>query len=204
MALLTKRQKEILDFLQSFLEAQGYAPSLSEIAAHFGLSSPATVHEHMKALEEKGFIQRGWNRKRSVTLLSATELAGEEAVELPLLGQIAAGRPIEAVLDDEAVSVPRAMIGPGRHYVLKVKGESMVDEHILDGDLVVVRASEAAENGETVVALMEGANATLKKLYREAGRIRLQPANEAMAPIIVDEAAVVVQGITVGLIRRFG
>jgi repressor LexA len=202
MPLLTKRQREILEFLRSFVKEAGYAPSLSEIAWHFGLSSPATVHEHLRALEEKGFIERGWNRKRSVTLLPEEDRT--EYVEVPLLGQIAAGRPIEAVLDDQTVSVPRDMLRSGRRFfALRVRGDSMIDEHIIDGDLVVVRSTADAENGDTVVALIDDQNATLKKYYREGRRIRLQPANENLRPIMVDEEALKVQGVVVGLIRRY-
>lgn len=203
MPLLTKRQREILDFLQTFVRDAGYAPSLAEIAWHFGLSSPATVHEHLKALEEKGFIERGWNKKRSVTLLQERDRV--EYVEVPLLGQIAAGQPIEAVLDDQTVSVPRDMVrGDKRFYALRVRGESMIDEHILDGDLVVVQSAADAANGDTVVALVLGSTATLKKYYRNGREIRLQPANENMQPILLNEEDVRVQGIVVGLIRRYG
>lgn len=201
MALLTKRQREILDYLQDFVREQRYAPSLSEIAAHFGLSSPATIHEHMKALESKGFIERGWNKKRSVTLLGGSE--SPEYIQIPLLGQIAAGRPVEAVLDDQSVTVPREMVGSKRCYALRVRGTSMIDEHILDGDTVVVQAVSEAANGDTVVALVDDAYATLKKFYREGRKIRLQPANASVEPILVDSDAVKVQGIVVGLIRRY-
>jgi len=202
MALLTKRQREILDFLRAFVKEAGYAPSLSEIAWHFGLSSPATVHEHLKALEEKGFIERGWNKKRSVNLLPATDRV--EYVEIPLLGRIAAGQPIEAILDDQTVSVPRDMVAGGkRYYALRVRGDSMIDEHILDGDLVVVQSAADAANGDTVVALVLDTTATLKKFYREGRQIRLQPANENMKPLILDEEDVKIQGIVVGLIRRY-
>jgi repressor LexA len=202
MALLTKRQREVLDFLHTFVKDSGYAPSLSEIAWHFGLSSPATVHEHLKALEEKGFIERGWNKKRSVTLLPTAERV--EYVEIPLLGQIAAGQPIEAILDDQTVSVPRNMISSGkRFFALRVRGESMIDEHILDGDLVVVQSVADATNGDTVVALVLNNTATLKKFYREGGHVRLQPANPGMKPLILSEEDVKVQGVVVGLIRRY-
>ncbi|MDX9972854.1 MAG: transcriptional repressor LexA [FCB group bacterium] len=202
MALLTKRQREILDFLHAFVKESGYAPSLSEIAWHFGLSSPATVHEHLKALEEKGFIERGWNKKRSVNLLTTTDRV--EYVEIPLLGQIAAGQPIEAILDDQTVSVPRDMVGGAkRYYALRVRGESMIDEHILDGDLVVVQSVADAANGDTVVALVLSNTATLKKFYREGRQVRLQPANPTMNPIVLNEEDVKIQGIVVGLIRRY-
>jgi repressor LexA len=207
MTTLTKRQKQILDHIQGFIAEHHYAPSLTEIAKHFGLSSPATVHEHLKGLEEKGYIQRGWNRKRSLTLLDpkAQEPAVEESIEVPLLGQIAAGEPIEAILDEETVAVPNAMIRPGRrHYALKVRGSSMIDDHILDGDLVIIQTTATAENGQTVVALVDGAAATLKRYYREGPQIRLQPANEEMAPIYINEENLNVQGVVVGLMRAFG
>jgi repressor LexA len=202
--MLSKRQKEILDFLKEFIGTQGYAPSLMEIAEHFGLSSPATVHQHMKALADKGFIQRGWNRKRHVEMLQPAAVSTDDTAELPLMGRIAAGQPIEAVADDETVSVPRAMVGSrGKHYALQVNGQSMIDDHILDGDLVVIRHAETASDGETVVALIDGENATLKRYYREGKRIRLQPANESMEPIVVDANAVQVQGVVVALLRRY-
>ena len=202
--MLSKRQKQIYDFVQDFIEEEGYAPSLMEIAANFGLSSPATVHQHMKALEDKGYIQRGWNRKRHIQMLQPAAVAVEQQVQLPLLGRIAAGQPIEAVADDETVAVPRAMIGShGRHYALRVNGYSMVNDHILDGDLVVIRHAESAINGETVVALIDGENVTLKRFYREDRRVRLQPANAVLEPIIVDADAIRVQGVVVALLRRY-
>jgi len=158
----------------------------------------------MKALEDKGYIQRGWNRKRHIEMLQPAAVAVEEQEILPLMGKIAAGQPIEAVADDETVAVPRAMLRTGgRHYALQVNGLSMIDDHIVDGDIVVVRHAESAANGETVVALIDGENATLKRYHREGRRIRLQPANETMAPIIVDAGAVQVQGVVVALLRRY-
>ena len=202
--MLSKRQKQILDFVKDFIDREGYAPSLMEIAGHFGLSSPATVHQHMKALEDKGFVQRGWNRKRHIEMLQPAAVPVEESETLPLMGRIAAGQPIEAVADDETVAVPRAMIGRrGRHYALQVNGQSMIDDHILDGDLVIIRHAETAADGETVVALIDGENATLKRIYHEGKRIRLQPANESMKPIVVDASAVQVQGVVVALLRRY-
>lgn len=204
MEPLTKRQKEILEHIRTFVEAQGYAPSLLEIGAHFGLSSPATVHEHLKALAEKGYIERGWNRKRSVVLIDRRPAPEPAGAQIPLLGAIAAGQPIEAVLDQEVVTVPPSMMRAGRrHFALRVQGDSMIDDHIADGDIVVVEAREAANNGETVVALVEGSSATLKRYYREGPVIRLQPANETMAPMRFDETDVRVQGVVVGLLRTF-
>jgi len=204
MPLLTKRQKQIFDHICEFVEENGYAPSLTEIAQHFGLSSPATVHEHLKGLEQKGFIERGWNRKRSVTLVKPVDPPSEEALDLPLLGYIAAGKPIEAVLDEETVAVPRNLVRSGkRTYALKVAGDSMIDDHIVDGDVVIIEAADTAANGQTVVALVEGHSATLKRYYREGKTIRLQPANDALDPILVAEEDLNVQGIVTALIRRY-
>jgi len=198
---LTKRQREILDYLRDFIQQQGYAPSLEEIGRRFGLSSLATVHKHLTNLQDKGCIRRSWNRSRSVELLSAR--TGNRAVELPLLGFVAAGAPIEAVATDETIAVPQDLVGKKDSYVLRVRGDSMVDEQIRDGDFVVVEDRKTADNGEMVIALVGGTDVTLKKLYREPGRIRLQPANPAMQPIFLDPSQVQVQGVVVGVMRKY-
>ena len=200
---LTKRQKEILDHVDSFIAERGYAPSFEEIAHHFGYSSLATVHEHLSNLERKGYIRKSYNESRSIELVKAEE--GPSAVELPLLGAVAAGLPIEAISQSETLAVPPDMIRRGRdNYALKVQGDSMIDEQIRDGDYIVVSSQESAENGQMVVALVGGEAATVKKLYREPGnRIRLQPGNEGMTPILVDARDVQVQGVVVGVIRKY-
>jgi len=198
---LTKRQREILDYLNEFIEDRGYAPSLDEIGRRFGLSSLATVHKHLTNLEEKGFIRRAWNRSRSVELVT-TPLGGR-AIDLPLLGYVAAGTPIEAVVTNETVTVPEDLVGQRDTYALRVRGSSMIDEHIRDGDLVVVEDRKTVRDGEMVIALLDGSDVTLKKFYRENGHIRLQPANDAIAPIVVESDAVQVQGVVVGVIRRY-
>ena len=198
---LTKRQREILDYLQEFIQQHGYAPSLEEVGRRFGLSSLATVHKHLTNLEEKGCIRRLWNRSRSVELLTAR--TGQRAVELPMLGYVAAGLPIEAVTGNETIAVPEDLVGRRDTYVLKVKGDSMIDEQIRDGDYVIVEDRKTAENGEMVIALLGGADVTLKKFYRENGRVRLQPANPAMQPMIVDAALVQLQGVVVGVMRKY-
>jgi repressor LexA len=198
---LTKRQREILDYLQEFIQQHGYAPSLEEVGRRFGLSSLATVHKHLTNLEEKGCIRRLWNRSRSVELLTAR--TGQRAVELPMLGYVAAGLPIEAVTGTETIAVPEDLVGRRDTYVLKVKGDSMIDEQIRDGDYVIVEDRKTAENGEMVIALLGGADVTLKKFYRENGRVRLQPANPAMQPMIVDAALVQLQGVVVGVMRKY-
>ncbi len=200
---LTKRQKLILDYIDRYLEANGYSPSFEEIADAFGYTSLATVHEHVSNLEQKGYIRKSYNRSRSIELVRGSARPG--AVELPLLGEVAAGQPIEAVPDTETVLVPPDLLRKGgENYVLRVVGDSMIDEQIRDGDYVIVNSRPTAEDGEMVVALVEGETATVKKLYREPdGRIRLQPANEALSPMYFDGDEITIQGIVVGVIRRY-
>ena len=201
MQPLTKRQREILDYLSDFIAQHGYAPSLEEIGRRFGLSSLATVHKHLTNLQDKGFIRRAWNKSRSVELVP-TRMGGR-ALDLPLLGYVAAGAPIEAVVSNETVTVPEDLVGTRDTYALRVRGNSMIDEQIRDGDLVVVEDRQTAQNGEMVIALLEGSDVTLKKFYRENDHIRLQPANDAVAPIIVRADKVQVQGVVVGVMRRY-
>lgn len=201
MQPLTKRQREILDYLNDFIPQHGYAPSLEEIGRRFKLSSLATVHKHLTNLEEKGCIRRSWNRSRSVELVNARP--GGRATELPLLGFVAAGSPIEAVPSADTIAVPDALLGRKDSYVLRVKGDSMIDEQIRDGDFVIIEDRKTADNGEMVIALVGGHDVTLKKFYRESGRVRLQPANPAMQPILLDPDQVQVQGVVVGVMRRY-
>lgn len=198
---LTKRQREILDYIESFLENYGYSPSFEEIAKFFGYSSLATVHEHLSNLERKGYLRKNYNKSRSLELMPAE---GTLAIDLPLLGSVAAGLPIETIEEQETVSVPHDMLRSGSNYVLRVRGDSMVDEQIRDGDFIVVNSRQTADNGEMVVALIHGDSATVKKFYRERqGRIRLQPANATMQPMYFDESEVRIQGIVVAVIRRY-
>ncbi|MBA2244300.1 MAG: transcriptional repressor LexA, partial [Gemmatimonadetes bacterium] len=167
---LTKRQREILDYVESFIDTSGYSPSFEEIADHFNYSSLATVHEHLSNLEAKGLLRKNYNRSRSLEVVRSE---GALALELPLLGTVAAGLPIEAIEEQETISVPHDMLRSGNNYVLRVKGNSMVDEQIRDGDYIVVNSRQTAENGEMVVALINGESATVKKFFRERqGRIR--------------------------------
>jgi repressor LexA len=200
---LTKRQKEILDYISAFIDERGYAPSFEEIAESFGYSSLATVHEHLSNLERKGYIRKSYNESRSLELVRPE--AALPALELPLLGAVAAGMPIEAIQDQETLAVPPDMVRRRKdNYVLRVEGNSMIEEQIRDGDYIVVQAQDSAEDGQMVVALVGGESATVKKLYREpGGRIRLQPANPTMAPIFVDADDVRVQGVVVGVIRKY-
>ncbi|MPZ18604.1 MAG: transcriptional repressor LexA [Luteitalea sp.] len=201
MQPLTKRQREILDFLHEFIQQHGYAPSLEEVGRRFGLSSLATVHKHLTNLQEKGCIKRMWNRSRSVELMPTR--VSDRVVELPLLGYVAAGAPIEAIATNEGFAVPHTFVGRQETYVLRVRGDSMIDEHIRDGDFVIVEDRKTAENGEMVIALLNGSEATLKKFYREDGQIRLQPANPMMKPILVSADNVEIQGVVIGVMRRY-
>jgi repressor LexA len=201
---LTKRQREILDYLSTYTEENGYAPSFEEIASQFQYNSLATVHEHLSNLERKSYIKRKYNESRGIEILPSDIFP--RAVQLPMMGTVAAGLPIEAIEHHETIAVPDNFIRKsGNHYVLRVRGNSMIDEHICDGDFVVVNERKSADNGETVIALIEGNGATVKRMYRERdGRIRLQPANETMAPIYVHENDVAIQGVVVGVMRRCG
>ena len=201
MQPLTKRQREILDYLTEFIEHNGYAPSLEEVGRRFSLSSLATVHKHLTNLQEKGFIKRAWNRSRSLEIVPTR--GGARAIDLPLLGYVAAGAPIEAVVSTETVAVPEDLVGRADTYALRVRGDSMIDEQIRDGDVVIVEDRKTADNGEMVIALLHGADVTLKKLYRDNGRIQLQPANEALKPLIVDASQVQIQGVVVAVMRKY-
>jgi repressor LexA len=200
---LTKRQHQILRFLQSHIDDRGYPPSFEEIAEEFNFQSLATVHEHLTNLESKGYISRSYNRRRAIEVLPPRGTAN--ATEIPLLGRVAAGVPIESLMHDETIAVPDSMLPRrGPNYALRVQGQSMIDEHIMDGDLVVVHGKQSAENGEMVIALVNGAEATVKKFYREPGGwIRLQPANAAMQPLRYQERDIQIQGIVVGVIRKY-
>src|SRR5918998_426367 len=200
---LTKRQREILTYLSTYAEGNGYAPSFEEIASQFNYNSLATVHEHLSNLERKGYIKRSYNESRAIEILPSDTIS--RAVELPLLGAVAAGVPIQELTANETVTVPEGFIRRGgNHYVLRVRGNSMIDEQIRDGDFVVINERQRADNGEMVIAMLGGNSATVKKFYREKdGRIRLQPANETMAPIYVHENDISIQGVVVGVLRRY-
>jgi repressor LexA len=202
MALtLTPKQKEILDFIRAYRQKRGLSPTQREICEEFGYSSFGTLQKHIKLLLEKGVLVRDWNKRRSLVLAEENKPAG--AVELPLAGRIAAGQPIEPEPEGETVAVPDVLTRKGQNSVVRVNGSSMIDDGIHDGDFVVVNRREKASNGEMVAALLNG-EATLKRFYREAdGRIRLQPANERMSPIWVAEGDLKVQGVVVGLMRKY-
>ena len=202
---LTRRQRDVLEVIRTFIARHGYSPSLEELGRALGLSSVATVHKHVSHLVDKGLVRRVWNQNRSIDLVQEPRGAVDGGAALPLLGTIAAGSPLEAVRSDEEVAVPADMVpGGGRPaYVLRVRGDSMIDEQIRDGDLVVVEERPQARDGETVVALVDGQEATLKKLYRDGGSVRLQPANASMGPLILAADRVSIQGVVVGVIRKY-
>ena len=201
--IIYKRQGQILDFIKQHIQAHGSAPTLRQIADAIGVSSLATVHEHLTTLEEKGLIKRKRGKNRSIELVGLKETVVAEGIEAPILGFIAAGSPIEPYTDpNAAISLPPTFAsGKKRLYVLQVRGNSMIEEQIRDGDYVVIEQTEEAKNGEIVVALLDNGMATLKRFFREATRIRLEPANASMSPIFVKN--VKIQGKVVGLIRKY-
>jgi len=205
---LTKRQKEVLNYLVGFLNKNGYSPSFEEIAHAMKLTSLATVHKHLSTLEKKGFIRRGYNQSRSIEVVQLPKPVRDQVIErhavgFPLMGRIAAGKPLEAVEDRESISLADFARGPNT-FVLQVKGESMREDHILDGDYIVVEQTQVANQGETVVALVGEDETTVKRFYREpGGKIRLQPANSQMSPIVVNGEDVKIQGRVVGVLRKY-
>jgi repressor LexA len=233
---LTRRQKQVLDFLVGFINRHGYSPSFEEIGASLRLSSLATVHKHLQTLERKGFIRRGYNQSRSVEVVAvpgtvpfartAMRGVGRKAaesgrgapagtvgqssllplgnMEFPLLGRIAAGQPVEAIPNPETLCLGDIAGGKSNIYVLRVKGDSMIDDHICDGDYILVEGAETATNGDIVVALTGNTDATLKRFFREPnGKVRLQPANAQMDPIFLPAREVKIQGRVIGVLRKY-
>lgn len=198
---ITRRQKEVIDFLSGFTTSHGYSPSYEEIASGLGLSSLATVHKHVTNLQNKGLLQRAHNRSRSIDVLPQRP-AKKNYDRLPLLGRIAAGKPVEAIETAESISLGD-IIGTREVYALEVRGDSMRDEHIVSGDYVLVERTRTAREGEIVVALIDGSDATLKRFYREGNLIRLQPSNTEMAPIYAQASSVSIQGKVLGMLRKY-
>lgn len=200
---LTKKQREVLDYIERFIQERGYTPSYREIAEGLGLSSPSTVHQHVQALCEKGVINTGDDGAARSIELCETEDISPMSIMLPLSGLITAGEPIEAIEDCEAMAVPAdLMLDAENSYVLKVKGRSMIEDGIFDGDYVIIERNPSPKNGEIVVALLDNAYATLKRFYREQDHIRLQPANSTMEPIII-KGDINIQGVVRAVIRKF-
>ena len=204
---ITKRQRQVYDFISDFVQKNGYSPSFEEIGEGMGLNSLATVHKHISNLETKGLLTRDYNRSRSIDLVPPKgrlkqAMSVNTTMVLPLLGRIAAGQPIEAVERNETISLAD-FVQSKEVFVLEVRGESMQDEHIMDGDYVLVERIKTAHNGDLVVALVDENDATLKRFYREGDNIRLQPSNVNMKPIIVPAAAVQIQGRVIGVLRKY-
>jgi len=204
---ITRRQRQVYDFIAEFVERNGYSPSFEEIGQGLGLSSLATVHKHISNLEKKGLLNRDYNRSRSIDLLPPKgrlkqAMSIHTGTVLPLMGRIAAGQPIEAIERPETISLAD-FVRSKEVFVLEVRGDSMQDEHILSGDYVLVEKTKTAHNGDIVVGLVEGTDATLKRFYREGDKVRLQPSNAKMKPIMVSPADVQIQGRVIGVLRKY-
>lgn len=197
---LTRRQREMLDCIERFIQRNGYSPTLEEIGQLMELSSLATVHKHLANLEAKGLIRRNWNHSRAIEVTHKAVVRGGTVL---LMGEVAAGYPIEAIENPEAVEVPRDFVGAKETFVLKVRGDSMVDDGIRDGDLIIVESRRTAQPGQTVVALIDGSEATVKRFYPEGETILLQPANQTMPPLRYPANQVMIQGVVIGLMRRY-
>ena len=201
--VIYKRQQQILDFIKQFIQSTGSAPTLRQIAEAIGVSSLATVHEHLTTLEAKKLIKRKTGKTRAIELVEADFAMSSEGIAVPILGYIAAGSPIEPYTDPNAeMEIPNSFVsGKRRTFVLQVKGDSMIEEQIRDGDFVIIEQTENALNGDIDVALLDNGMATLKRFFKEATRVRLEPANAKMSPIFVKN--VKIQGKVVGLIRKY-
>ncbi|HYY68614.1 MAG TPA: transcriptional repressor LexA [Terriglobales bacterium] len=206
---ITKRQREIYDFIARFVAERGYSPSFEEIGEGTRLSSLATVHKHISNLEKKGLLKRDYNRSRSIDVLpprgalkKSMAVGASAGVELPLMGHIVAGQPVESLQNPETISLAD-FTRSKEVFVLQVRGDSMQDEAILDGDYILVEKTGAVRNGEIVVALVDGMETTLKRIYKEGDKVRLQPSNTSMQPVIVPAVAVQVQGRVVGVLRKY-
>ncbi|MFA5887045.1 MAG: transcriptional repressor LexA [Patescibacteria group bacterium] len=199
--MINNQQQRILDFIKTFIGDNGFPPSIREICKAFHYSSPRAGQKYLEALEKQGYIERG-GKSRGIKILSGLDnLLNSKIVTLPFLGFIAAGSPLEVIEQKEEIDVPTTLVGRKPCYVLQVKGNSMIEDHILSGDFIVVEKCESADDGEVVVALINNSSATLKRIYREKTRVRLEPANSSMKPIFVKDVAV--QGKVRGLFRKF-
>ena len=202
---VTARQRQVHEFISRYLETNNQPPTIAEIGKQFQMTSPASVHSILSALEREGLIKRIPNVSRGIELVKVDKQeSGEDEFEIPLLGLVAAGQPIEAILAHETVSAPKNMIGRGRMFALRVRGDSMIEENIQDNDIIIVSSQQTAENGQMVVALIDGNYATVKKFYREPDFIRLEPANPQFKPIFIKTPErIQIQGVVRGLIRDY-
>ena len=203
MQALTKKQRQVYDCIVDFIEMRGYSPSYGEIAVSLGLSSPSTIHVHVNNLVNKGYLTNKWSANRSIDV---TEFGRSKtaAFELPLAGRIAAGTPIEAIEDQDTIAVPPDMVGKNMTYALQVNGDSMIEDHVLDGDYVIVEKRDEVRDGDMVVALIRGSDATLKRIRRAKNKVILEPANPVYKRMILDEEDVNIQGVVIGILRKYG
>lgn len=199
---LTKKQKQVFDFISEYLELNGYSPTQVEIKTHFGFKSLGSVQDYIRYLKNAGYLQNDPNSVRGLTPVNQNKTVNDNSIAIPLHGSIAAGCPIEAMEGQEEIDVPSSMVGNGQHYALTVKGESMIEDGILDGDLIIIKEQNNAFNGQTVVADIEG-EATLKRYYKKSKHIELHPANSSMKPIVVENGNFQIKGILVGLYRSY-
>jgi len=200
--MLTHRQKEVYTFLKGYIDRHGVAPTYEVIRRHFGFRSYNAVFKHLKQLEARGYLTSHWkNKKQAFSLKEPVQVPAATNL-LPLLGRVAAGEPIEALEDRDTIEVPESFLGTGEHFALRVRGDSMIGDGIHDGDLILLRKQEDAENGQTVVALIDG-EATVKRFYRKGASVELHPANSSMEPLVLEAEKVTVQGVVVGLIRKY-
>ena len=201
---VTARQRHVYDFIRRYIETNNQPPTIAEIGKEFQMTSPASVHSILSALEREGLIKRIPNVSRGIELVKQEAPESGDDFEIPLLGVVAAGQPIEAILAHETVSAPKNMAGRGRMFALRVRGDSMIEENIQDNDIIIVSSQDTAENGQMVVALIDGNYATVKKFYREPDFIRLEPANPQFKPIFIKTPGrLQVQGVVRGLIRNY-
>jgi repressor LexA len=201
---VTAKQRRIFEFIRRYIDSNQEAPTIAEIGRQFQMRSSASVHAVLRALEREGLIKRTPNVSRGIQIVQQGESSGEEDNQVPLLGTVAAGQPIEAILTHDTISVPKDLQGRGRTFALRVRGESMIDENIQDGDIIIVASQRTAENGQVVVALIDGNYATVKKFYREPEFIRLEPANPQFRPIFIKTPErIQIQGVVRGLIRKY-
>ena len=200
--MLTQRQKEVYGFLKDYIERHEMAPTYEEIRRHFGFRSYNAVFKHLKQLEARGYLTSRWKNKKQAFSLKEQVQASVSTTQLPLLGRVAAGEPIEALEDRDTIEVPESFLGTGEHFALRVRGDSMIGDGIHDGDIILLRKQEDAENGQTVVALING-EATVKRFYRKGASVELHPANASMKPLVLEASKVIVQGVVVGLIRKY-
>ena len=199
---ITARQKRVLDYIRHYFEVNQEAPTIAEIGKEFGMTSSASAHHVVSILEREGLIRRIPNVSRGIELVEET--TSDEKYEIPLLGVVAAGAPIEAVLNYETVCIPRDMMREGRMFALRVRGDSMIDEQIRNNDLIILQSRQTAENGQTVVALIDGSDATVKRFYGSRNQVRLEPANPNYKPIVIrPPERVQIQGAVVGVIRKY-